>query len=370
MNWTEVRELFPAVREWTYLNAATMGHLPATAERAIADHVAHRNRLACGDFLSWYDDHDRVREKLGRLFHCPAEDVAFIPAACHALSLLIGGIDWQPGDRIVTLEDEFPNQIYYPALLTEQGVEFVETPWERFEEALSERTRLVVVSAMSYLNGFRPPLAELSRKLRQRGILFFVDSTQGAGALRYHLADLDLDLFACHCYKWMLAPSGIGFMVAPKRTRDWLKPNVIGWRSHEGWRKVDDLHHGAPRFADKAEKYEGAMLPALLIYALEASVDLMLELGAANIEQRVLALAARTRAIVASLGGTVVGAWESPTVAARFPNQDASALARALREEKIIVSARHGNLRISTHLFNNEADLDALERGLGRLLFA
>jgi selenocysteine lyase/cysteine desulfurase len=96
----------------------------------------------------------------------------------------------------------------------------------------------------------------------------------------------------------------------------------------------------------------------------------MLELGAANIEQRVLALAARTREIAGSLGGTVVGTWESPTVAARFPNQDPSALARALREEKIIVSARHGNLRISTHLFNNEADLDALERGLRRLLFA
>lgn len=371
MDWIQVRELFPALREWTYLNAATMGHLPRPAEEAILDHVAHRNKLACADFLLWYNDHDRLRAKLGRLFNCPADDVAFIPAAAHALSLLIQGIDWQPGDRIVTLEDEFPNQIYYAALLGQQrGVEFVETSWERFYDQLTDRTRLVVVSAMSYLNGFRPPLKELSQELRRRGILLYVDSTQGAGAIRYDLTDLDLDMFACHCYKWMLAPSGAGFMMVPPRVRHWLKPNVIGWRSHEGWRNVDDLHHGAPVFADKAEKYEGAMLPAMVLYALEASVDLMLELGAEAIEQRVLTLAARTREIVRSHGGSVVGDWESPTVAARFPGHDPSQLARELREEKIIVSARHGNLRVSTHLFNNEQDLDRLEQGLERLLTA
>ena len=370
MTWTQVRDLFPALREWTYLNAATMGHLPRTAEDAIARHVAHRNTLACSDFLLWYDDHDRLRAKLGQLFHCPATDIAFIPAAAHALSLLIQGIDWRPGDRVVTLEDEFPNQIYYPALLAQQGVEFVETSWERFYDSLTDRTRLVAVSAMSYLNGFRPPLAELSRELRRRGILLYVDSTQGAGAIHYDLAALDLDLFACHCYKWMLAPSGIGFMVVPPRTRAWLKPNVVGWRSHQGWRNVDDLHHGAPVFADLAEKYEGVMLPALLIYSLEASVDLMLTLGPAQIEQRVLALATQTRAIVESLGGSVVGDWTSPTVAARFPGHDPSHLARQLRAEKIVVSARHGNLRISTHLFNNEEDLARLDTGLRRLLFA
>jgi cysteine desulfurase / selenocysteine lyase len=353
MDWKSVRAEFPALSSWTYLNSATMGHLPRRAEVAAARHLAHRNALACSDFLTWYDDLDRLRGKLAVLFGGTAADYAFFPASAPVLSLLMGGIDWRPGDRVVTLTDEFPNQTYYAALLADRGVELVEAPWEQFYAAIeSGRTRVVALSAMSYITGFRPPLAEIAAYLRSRGILFFIDGTQGAGAFHLDMTAIDPDIFVVHGYKWMLAPAGAAFAYFAPRVRGWLAPNVVGWRTHKGWREVNALHQGRPEFSADAERYEGYMQPALLQLMLEASVDLMLEVGPRQIEQRVLSLAAQLRA---GLGG---GHPDSPIVAVRRP--DAGALATRLREQRVIVSARQGYLRVSAHLYNDESDVEKL----------
>ena len=365
MDWQQVRDEFPALREWTYLNTATIGQLPRRAEEAAARHLAHRNALACADFLDWFDDADRLRGKLARLFGGGAPDYAFFAAASPVLSLLIGGIDWRAGDRIVTLKDEFPNHVYYPALLAERDVELVETDWVRFREAVEGgRTRLVALSAMSYVNGFRPPLVETSRWLRDRGVLFYVDGTQGAGALRYDMGEIDPDIFAVHGYKWMLAPAGAAFAYVAPRVREWLRPNVVGWRSHWDWRNVNALHHGRPEFSADAERYEGHMLASLPLYMLEASVDLMLELGRDVIERRVLELSSLLRRAVQGLGGSVVTEGESPILAVRFAGRDSGEIAKQLKENKILASARHGNLRLSMHLYNSESDISSLNKSM------
>jgi cysteine desulfurase/selenocysteine lyase len=100
---------------------------------------------------------------------------------------------------------------------------------------------------------------------------------------------------------------------------------------------------------------------------MEAAIDLMLEIGPDVIERRVLALADQARAILRDLGATVAES-ASPVVAARFQNHDVSALARALKEKRVLVAARRGHLRVSPHLYNNEQDLEIFERTLRALL--
>ncbi len=121
VDWAAVRIEFPALADWTYLNTATFGQLPRRATEAVAAHFAHRDELACQDFLSWFDDAWRLREKIGRLIHCTADDIAFVPNASTALGLLLSGIDWRPGDRVVTLAHEFPNNLYAPGVLRALG---------------------------------------------------------------------------------------------------------------------------------------------------------------------------------------------------------------------------------------------------------
>ena len=362
-DWRRIRAEFPVLEAWTFLNTATYGQMPRRGVEAVASHFARRDALACADFLEWYDDADRIRASIGRLVNCAPAGIAFIPNASAALSLFLGGIEWRKGDRVVTLEHDFPNQYYFPGHLRHRGVEFVETPRASFREAIHERTRAVVLSSVSYSTGARAPLEEIAPFLRERGVPLYIDGTQSVGALRFDVGALRPEMLAVHGYKWLLAPNGAGFMYVSPELRERLEPNVIGWRSHKDWRNPDNLHHGTPEFKTEAERYEGGGLVFPSIYAMGASVDMLLEIGPEAVEGRVLDLAAQTRAVLRRAGGEV-SEGDSQIVTANFEGRDAAAMAAALRTHRVLVAARRGNLRVSPHLYNNEEDLERLEQAL------
>jgi cysteine desulfurase/selenocysteine lyase len=355
MNWQEVRAQFPALHNWTYLNTATFGQLPRRAVAAIDRHLAHRDEFACQDFLSWFDDADRLRGQLAVLINAHADDIAFIPNASSALSMLYSGLDWRPGDQILTLENEFPNHYYLPPLLMQLGVELVETPFERFYESVNEHTRLVAISTVSYATGFRAPVAEIASFLRSRGVVFYLDGTQSLGALRFDAAEIRPDVFAVNAYKWMCSPNGAAFMYVHPELRARLAPTIVGWRSDRNWRDFAMLNHGAAEFADSAEKYEGGMLAFAPLYGMAETVSLMLELGPERIESRVLELAELARKVLFERGANIENG-NTPIVAAQFSHVAADVIVSALKNHRILAAARHGRLRISPHFYNDETD--------------
>jgi cysteine desulfurase/selenocysteine lyase len=367
IDWNAVRTEFPALANWTYLNTATYGHVPRRGTAAIAGHFARRDELACSDFLSWYDESDRIRESVARLIHAAPDDIAFIQNSSTSMGLIAGGIDWKRGDNVVTLADEFPNCLYLPALVERHGVEFREVPWERFYDSIDARTRLVVMSEVNYATGLRPPLAELSKFLRERNVLLYVDGTQSVGALQFDVREVQPDMLAVHAYKWMCAPTGVGFMYVAPSLRAKLLPSVAGWRTHRDWHNVDNLHHGMPVLKESAERYEGGGLQFGLLHAMGAMVDWMHELGPAAIEQRVLDLARCTRERLMRLGAEGLDQG-SQIVAVKFPGVEPSRLAKELKARRVMIAARHGFLRVAPHFFNNEADLDRLEEELRKLI--
>ncbi len=366
-DWAQIRSEFPALENWTYLNSATFGQLPKRGVEAANRHFAHRDELACADFLNWYDDMDRLRVAIGKLIHAAADDIAFVTNAAQGLSIVASGIDWKAGDQVLTLADEFPNYLYMPALVERFGVDFVEARWEMLLDAVTPRTRLVAISEVNYATGLRIPVAELSAKLRERGVSLFVDGTQSLGALEFDCSLAKPDAFVVHGYKWMLSPTGAGFLYVSPELRAKLPPTTVGWRSDKTWRSVDQLHHGAPRLKESAEKYEGGGLPVPLLYAMEQSVEMMLEIGPAVIETRVMELAGKAREILRGLGATCVETG-AQIVTAKFDGLDPSKLAVDLKANRVLVAARRGFLRVSPHLYNNEADLEVLRRELSALL--
>ncbi|MBL8175298.1 MAG: aminotransferase class V-fold PLP-dependent enzyme [Bryobacterales bacterium] len=369
-DWKAVRAQFPALRNWTFLNSATFGQLPQRTTDAVMRHFAHRDEMACADFLSWFDDADAIRASVARLIHCLPEDIAFFPNAAQVSSLLLNAIDWKPGDRILTLEHEFPNQLYiaqsYP------GVEAGIVSHRDMVQALTPRTRAAVISTINYTNGLRPPLEAFAAACRANGTILYIDGTQSLGALQFDAGALQPDVFAVDGYKWLLSPNGAGFAYIHPRVRQWMRPATIGWRSDKRWREVNNLHHGAPEFKDAAERYEGGFLPMAVLYGMHSSVNLFLEIGPAEIERRVLELAAYARRRLRELGARLLAdedpAYISPIVAARWEGFDAPALTLALKQRRILTAARHGNLRVSTHFYNNEEDVDVLAAALQDLL--
>ncbi len=368
-DWNTIRADFPALANWTYLNTATYGHIPRRAMTALNEHFTHRDELACSDFLSWYDEADRMREPIAKLINASPDDIAFIPNSATAMGLLTSGIDWKRGDNIVTLCDEFPNQLYLSSLIESRGVEFRELPIERLCDAIDARTRLVAISEVNYSTGFRAPVAEISAAAHRHNAIVYVDGTQSVGALQFNVREMKADMLGVHAYKWMCSPTGIGFMYVAPELRSRLRPAAIGWRSHHDWKNVDNLHHGSPVFKASAEKYEGGGLGFGLLHAMVASAEWMLEIGPGVIERRVLSLADDARARLRKLGAECADTG-SQIVAAKFPKLDPSPLARELKSRRIVVAARHGFLRVSPHFYNNVDDLDRFEQELTRSIEA
>jgi selenocysteine lyase/cysteine desulfurase len=360
MNWKSIRAEFPALANWTYLNSATYGQVSLRAQAAVAKHFQHRDELACTDFISWFDEIDEIRALIGRLIHCEGSDIAFTLTASAALSQFLGGIDWRPGDRIVTLADEFPNHYYYARWLAARGVELIEADEI---DSLPERTRAVVISTVNYTSGYRPDCAAVVRLAREAGALTYIDGTQSLGALQFDIRAAQPDMFAVDGYKWMLCPNGATFFYVSPALKAQLTPAVFGWRSDKGWRSVAALNHGAAELPDGAERYEGGMLNFPVLYAMGESIRMFLEIGPENIERRVLALGAQVESIVREKGGTVVHSGGN-IVAANWNGRNAEQLAASLKEKRIVAAARHGNLRISAHFYNNEEDLEKLRRCL------
>jgi selenocysteine lyase/cysteine desulfurase len=362
-DWKAMRAEFPTLAQWTYLNTATFGQMPRSAREAMRRHLARREEWACTDFLSWFDDMDAIRQSCARLVHCEAADIAFVISASTGLAALVQGLPWNPGDEVLTLDGEFPNQLYVSAALARFGVHLRTAVWPEFNASINQRTRLAVLSTVNYATGFRPPIEEISRFLRERGVLLYVDGTQSVGALQFDVGLVRPSVLCVDAYKWMLSPNGAGFLYVDPELRQRLPATVVGWRSDRDWRSVDSLNHGEPVFAETAEKYEGGMLPFPSIYGMGAVIDLMLQLGPAAIEARVLELAAKVRAMLRGLGAEV-NADESQIVTAILPGRDANELARSLKERRILVSARHGRLRVSPHFYNDESDLEELRKAL------
>lgn len=375
--WDELRAQFPVLKHWTYFNTATFGPLPRCAVEAVAQHFENRDETAATDFLDWYDRLDGVRAKAAALLGAEPDDIAFAPNAGTALSWVLRGLDWRKGDELLCLEDEFPNNIYAPEMLAELGVKSVRAPGgeeftpEALLDRISSRTRLILVSAVSYSTGLRPPLARIAEAARAVDALFVVDGTQGVGAIDLDASAVGADVVIVHGYKWMLSPPGAGFVCLRARARERIRPSVLSWRSHKTWRNVDRLHHGAPELPDEAMRYEGGVLNFSGLFAMEAVLDLFASIGKHRLFARTAEIAEATRQTLRDAGGRLAyddSPWfDSPVVTARFEGVDASALSAELKRRRVLTAARKGALRVSPHFFNNEEDLAVLESALAEM---
>ena len=103
------------------------------------------------------------------------------------------------------------------------------------------------------------------------------------------------------------------------------------------------------------------------LYGMGASVELMLSLGTEAIEARVMELTKQCTLVLTQAGAKIAHP-NSPVIAAKFDGRDASEISSELKYRRILTAARHGNLRVSVHFYNDESDIQALASGLREIV--
>lgn len=351
-----------------YLEHAAVGVLSRPAHDAVSGYLAGRAaRLADRTPNNFPADLERIRRARRRaaaLIGAEMRNVEIVPNTSYGLNLLAQGLDWKAGDRIAVPACEFPANLMPWRSLADRGVEVDLVPHhegtftvEDVERALRPETRLVAVSQVQYLSGFRCDLAGLADQCRQRGVLLAVDAIQGVGAVRLNVAAVRPDLVAFGGHKWLCAMQGAGIAYVADTLLDRLRP-ARGWLN--GPVDWDDLEQTPDEFHPDATRFRLGTLPVAQAYALDAALGLFLDVGPDRIEAAVLATAARLAEGLERLGarryGSADPARQSGIVTVEV--DDPEGLHAHLAERGVVASLRNRLVRFAPHAHTRPADID------------
>src|SRR5579872_1695830 len=295
MTLSHSRSLFPVTSHWAFLDHAAVAPLPAPAIEALAEYGSSLGSHGVAAVKEWIDRIGHVRQLAARLVNAPSsDDVYFIPNTTHGISAIAEGYPWSPGDNVVLAAEEYPANQYPWMNLSSRGVEVRciasregRLSIDDYLAAIDARTRVLTVSSVEFASGFRNDLDSLGELCRKHDIFFCVDAIQSLGVFPLDVQQTPIDALAADGHKWLLGPEGAGIGYIRREWVERLHPIVVGANSviHPfAYTNIDF------RLKPHAGRWEGGAYNVPGIAALGASVGLLLDVGIATIQQRVLEL--------------------------------------------------------------------------------
>jgi selenocysteine lyase/cysteine desulfurase len=372
------RALFDMPREVAYLNCAYMSPLPRAAVAAGEAGLRRKARPWTLAPARFFDESDEARALFARLVGADAEGVALVPSASYGISVAARNLPLRPGARVVTLKDQFPSNVYpWRRAAAEAGAEVIAVdlagsrdPTATVLTAIDPRCAVAALPNVLWTTGARLDLAAIGARCREAGAALVLDLTQSAGAMATDFAAIRPDFAVAAAYKWLLGPYSISFLWAAPHRREGLplEETWLGRRGSEDFAALVDYQDayapGARRY-DMGERSNFALLPAAII-----SLKLLLEWTPAAIEETLGAYTARLaeRATALGLAPTPDVLRGAHYLSLALPDGAPGDVPARLAARGVHVTQRGRSLRVTPHLWCDEADADRFVAALGAAL--
>lgn len=365
---TRYRHEFPVTENLIYLNHAAVAPLcrrSAEAMKGLADEACAHGSLHYDKWMQAYED---LRSSTAKLIHASPGEIAIIKNTSEGIATVAMGLDWRAGDRVIAFQEEFPAN-YYPWLRLEQrGVQLtwlsIYDPIEKIADALPG-ARLLAISFVNYLSGYRVDLDAIGKLCREHGCFFFVDAIQGMGAFPIDVEASHIDALAADGHKWMLGPEGNGVLYVRRKWLDAIDPVEFGWTNPANYA---DYSSRDMTLRPDAGRYECGTLNTIGCFGLRASLDLVLEVGVENIAAAVSSLADRLAAGLQVKGYELMVERTTHTsagiVSFRHPEKDCRLIVSELKRRGIMAAPRQGWVRMSPHFYISPDDIDTVLQAL------
>lgn len=361
------RDHFKVTASYNYLNHAAVGVLPARTTAAVSEFVRRHGEQGVMGVWEYEARMPEYRAAIASFINAQPGEIALLRNTGDGANVLAAGLDWQPGDEIITNDNEFPSNAYPWLASRARGavVRFVDTSNERMtpdvlRRHITPRTRVVTVSWVGFSDGYRHDLAALAEVAHEAGALFCVDVIQGLGAFPLDVAALDIDAAYGGGAKWLMALQGVSFLYVRGALIGRLQLAAPGWRSAEDmW---DFLNYEQPSIAD-ATRFEGGTPNFVGGLSMAESIA-ELTPGRDRIGPHVLALTDRLCEGLGRLGARIASVrgpqTSSGIVTFEIPGTDPVALGKALQRERIVTTYRSTGIRVAPHGYNTEEEIDQL----------
>ncbi len=364
MDLTAVREGLPVLGRFAYLNAGTNGPLPRRTAEAMS-HALERDLLEGRSSKSYFESmltgREELRAALARFLGTSADNVALASSTTEGCNVVIAGLGIGPGDEVVTTDSEHPGLF---GGLKASGAELravelkdrpVDEALEALEAAITERTRLIALSHVSWLTGALFPVRELAG----RGIPLLVDGAQAAGAIPVDVEELGCDFYTVSAQKWLLGPDVTGALyIRPDRVEELQ----MAFPSYGSWDWEAEVAY-TPKTT--AARFDPGWIPLGSVAGLLESLAFASEAGEDRFDHA-RAMARRLRELLSDRY-EVVTAPDQATLVTWKPEGESADVVSRLAEAGVIVRDLPGLgwVRASCGFWTNEEDLERVVAALG-----
>ena len=364
MNLSDYVDEFPVRDRFIYLNHAATGPLPRRSAEAMQRMAADQMDAGGCNWPEWLDAVAGLRRAAAQLIGASKSEIAITKNTSEGLSFIANGLDWRPGDIVVGVRGDFPANYFPWARLRRLGVQL---RWVELRDGCidvdeldraCEGARLLAVSFVHYLSGFRLDLDAVGEVCKRRGCLFVVDAVQGLGPFPIDVKRSGIHGLSASGHKWLLGPEGSAIFYIDHDLMPSVEPKEFGWTNVQRFHAFSTEE----KLRTDAGRYECGTLNTIGCFGLRASIELFLEVGVERIAERVLQLADHVAGLATNRGFELAARRRPSTasgiVSFKKAGFDTQTTAERLAANQISVSARHGYVRVAPHFYNTEDEID------------
>jgi selenocysteine lyase/cysteine desulfurase len=362
----------------TYLDSAGAGPPPQTVYDSMQSFL-NQWRDNGERWDEWLVEIVKARESFAKLVGAGLEEVACVPNVTSALAAVASSMESGVRRNVVVSELNFPTNVYIWHSMRQRGliseVRVLKphngyVPASDWEKSIDDNTLAVSVDYVSWINGCRENVSEVTKIAHEHGAMMLVDAFHAAGVIPVSVRSLDVDVLTCGTYKWLMGPHGAAFLYVKRSILDELNPSIIGWHgisdsviarassNQDVFGKPFDLTTVDP--AKDATRFEWGTWSVISVLGSKSAIEFALKYPVEEREPLVERLTSRL------LEGLTAKARKitSPLDESRrsgivtFEVPKAAEVARTLQSRKVIVAPRVDTLRVSPHFFNTEGEID------------
>jgi selenocysteine lyase/cysteine desulfurase len=366
MNPKNARKYFPIVENQIYLNHAACSPMSTKVKNAIENFLHLRNSEKADDFKTDLVEAKNLRATISELLNSSPDRIALTQNTTQGLNIFATGLQWKEEDEILLSKMEFPSNVYPFLNLQKKGVkirwmpkEDGRIPLEYITTFVNDKTKLLSLSYVQYLNGYKADLQAIGKFCQENNIIFIVDGIQGLGAFQVDLEKTHIDGIATGGHKWLMSPKGTGFVYVSENLQGQINQSHLGWLSVEN---PFDFHNYDQALDETAQRYELATPNQIGIYGMNAAIKLLLEVGIANISKHLTAITGFLREELESSGYEILTPFEDRErggivlFSTGDPDKNQN-IFKALLKKGVTISYREGYLRVSPHFYNTKEDM-------------
>lgn len=352
-----------------YLNHASISPLPLATYKVMEKYIRERTFGEVENFEVWLSTVEEARKNISALIHAQrADQITLTGNTSDGISAVAEGFPWQKGDEIILNTMEFPANIQPFRALENRGVSLTyiepengEITREMIEKAITPNTKMVSISAVQYLNGFKADLEAIGATCHSHDLYFVVDGIQALGAVPVDVGACHIDALASGGHKWLMSPAGTGFLYLSDKLSDSLRPYKTGWLSVEDPWKLSVFDQ---KWKSISGHLETGMLNTAGFLGMNESIKMFLNIGIHHIRNTILETSRHAIELLekqnrVTLLSPVSDSSRSGIVTfAVRGDQDPEELVTLLKQKNISISAREGLYRMSVHFYNTTDEIE------------